>query len=100
MSHDSLALEEVTTTTITDEQGDEKEVRTETVVVTPESVVTARTLLRNSVCAYEVSYEDLLDDDDAGIKAGDQMYETGLVKEHGDGHRSVLFEKATIKGNE
>merc|ERR1712238_443868 len=65
MSHDSLAVEEVTTTTIgMDENNQKKEETTETVVMmTPDSISTARTLLRNSVCAYEISYEDLIDED-------------------------------------
>merc|ERR1712238_226843 len=64
MSHDSLAVEEVTTTTIgMDENNQKKEETVETVVMmTPDSISTARTLLRNSVCAYEVSYEELIED--------------------------------------
>jgi len=98
MSHDSLALAEVTTKN--DSEGNEQEVITETVVVTPESVATARTVLRNSVCAYDVSYEQLVDDEKEGVTAGDQAFETGLVRNHADGQQSVLYQKGTVQGDE
>ena len=103
MSHDSFALEEVTT--ITDRDGNEREVHSETVLVTPEAVATARTLLRNSVCAYEISYEDLVDDGEGNADSNtntnaDQVYEQGVIHDYADGQRSVLYEKATVHAGE
>ncbi|VEU42592.1 unnamed protein product [Pseudo-nitzschia multistriata] len=99
MSQDSFALEEVTTTS--DGDGNETEVATETVVVTPEAMATARTLLRDSVCAYEISYEDLVDEPSDAAGAGAcQVYEQGVVRQHAGGEKSVLYERATVAGEE
>merc|ERR1712238_122263 len=106
MSHDSLAVEEVTTTTIgRDENNQKKEETTETVVMmTPDSISTARTLLRNSVCAYEVSYEELIEDYEEDEDPDDnndnnnnvhhgtnQTYETGVIHERNDGTKDVMY---------
>ena len=112
LSHDgaNMAVEDVTTknnltidaTTgeVVENKDAAQEILTETTIVTPESIATARTLLRNSVTAYEISYEDLVDDADHNITAGDQIYETGAVRDRGDGTHDVEYEKATIKGTE
>mmetsp|Transcript_43110 Transcript_43110/g.48806 ORF Transcript_43110/g.48806 Transcript_43110/m.48806 type:complete len:381 (-) Transcript_43110:481-1623(-) len=107
MSHDSLAVEEVTTTTIgRDENNQKKEETTETVVLmTPDSISTARTLLRNSVCAYEISYEELIEDydeendEDPGKVHGNQTYETGVIHERNDGTKDVMYERSTVQAN-
>mmetsp|Transcript_26286 Transcript_26286/g.56368 ORF Transcript_26286/g.56368 Transcript_26286/m.56368 type:complete len:352 (-) Transcript_26286:289-1344(-) len=96
LSHDSMALEEMTT--VIDGDGNEKELATDTIVMTPEAISTARTLLRDSVCAYEVTHEVLVDNESSGLRAGDQIYEAHMERDHADGGRTVLNETSKKQG--